>query len=283
MGLVKKGESVSSDRNTPVVSKTAFNCPHCGAYTTQFWDKVFVGSYGNENRTPSIPSEDMIEEIKRDQTLPEEAKARFIEWIRRMIIGKPFIEETEEAPYKPPILNNCNISRCYNCEDVAIWVHDQIVYPSQKIDIQPNEDLPDLVKALFNEARSIVAESPKGAAALLRLCIQHLCRELGEPGKNLDADIASLVSKGLHPLVQRALDVVRVIGNESVHPGEIDLNDNREIAVKLFGFVNLISEQMISHPKQVESLYSGLPDDKLQGIERRNARAKEKASSGDAT
>lgn len=274
---------MSSDRNIPLVSKTAFSCPHCGAYTTQFWYKVFVGNYGNEHRTPTIPSEDAIEKIKKDKELPEEAKARFIEWIRKMVAGKPFIEKSEEAPYNPPILNNCNISRCYNCEDITVWVHDQIVYPSQKIDVQPNEDLPDLVKALFNEARSIVTDSPKGAAALLRLCIQHLCRELGEPGKNLDADIASLVSKGLNPLVQKALDVVRVIGNESVHPGEIDLNDNREIAIKLFGLVNLIAEQMISHPKHVESLYSGLPEHKLQSIEKRNTRVKEKGSGGNAT
>jgi hypothetical protein len=102
-----------------------------------------------------------------------------------------------------------------------------------------------------------------------------LCKELGESGKNIDNDIASLVAKGLDPLVQQALDVVRVIGNEAVHPGEIDLDDNRETALQLFNLVNLICNQMISQPKQVKALYDKLPVKKLKGIEQRNKKAKE--------
>ena len=266
---------MSNTDNTPLISKTAFGCPHCGAYTTQFWFKTFVAGYENkDHRTPTMPDETSIDEVQRDKALAPERKTAIIKWIRQMLSGKPFIEKSEATPYNPPILNNCNVTKCYNCGDIAVWVHDKMVFPAKKIDIRPNEDLPDRIKALFDEARAIVDGSPKGAAALLRLCIQHLCKELGESGKNLDADIASLVSKGLNPLVQKALDVVRVVGNESVHPGEIDLNDNKEVAVKLFELVNLIAEQMISHPKHVERLYSGLPENKLLGIEQRNAKAK---------
>lgn len=275
---------MSTSNNTPLISKTAFACPHCGAYTTQFWYKTFVARYDDkDHRTPTMPDEGAVDAVKNDKTIPPEAKPRFIKWIRQMVSGKPFIEKSEASPYNPPILNNCNFTSCYNCGEVAVWVHDQMVYPSKRIDIQPNADLPDSIRALFDEARAVVDGSPKGAAALLRLCIQHLCIELGEPGKNLDSDIASLVSKGLNPLVQKALDVVRVIGNESVHPGEIDLNDNREVAVQLFGLVNLIAEQMISHPKHVERLYSGLPEGKLRGIEQRNAKAKTKSAESDGT
>ena len=267
---------MSSEKNTPLITKTAFNCPHCGTYTTQYWCKLFVGSYSEKQRTPTIPREDLIEAFRNDKNIPAEEKESLIVWAKKMVNGKPFIEKSEDSPYNPPILNNCNISRCYNCKEITIWVHDQIVYPSEKIDIQPNEDLPDLVRQLFDEARSIVTDSPKGAAALLRLCIQHLCIEIGGDGKNLDSDIANLVAKGLNPIVQQALDVVRVIGNESVHPGEIDLNDKKETAVKLFGLVNLIAEQMITHPKHVNELYSELPEKKREGIEKRNESAKKK-------
>jgi len=269
---------MSTEKNTPLISKTAFMCPHCGAYTTQYWSKLFAGSYSEKHRTPTIPDEGIIDDIRKDNKLPEESKAGFISWAEKMLIGKPFLEKSEDAPYNPPIINNCNISKCYNCKEITVWVHDQIVYPSEKINILPNEDLSSIVKQLFDEARGIVKESPKGAAALLRLCIQHLCIELGESGKNIDSDIANLVSKGLNPTVQKALDVVRVIGNESVHPGEIDLNDNKEIAVKLFGLVNLIAEQMITHPKHVEELYAELPEKKREGIEKRNEKAKKKSS-----
>ena len=268
---------MNTDKNTPLISKTAFNCPHCGAYTTQYWSKLFIGNYSGDLRTPSIPHEDLISEIQNNRNLSEEVKPNLISWVKKMISGKPFIENSQDAPFNPSILNNCNISKCYNCKEIAVWVHDKIVYPSEKIDIQPNEDLSELVRQLYDEARSIVTDSPKGAAALLRLCIQHLCIELGESGKDLDSAIANLVSKGLNPMVQKALDVVRVIGNESVHPGEIDLNDKKETAVKLFGLVNLITEQMISHPKHVQELYEELPEKKRESIEKRNEAAKKKS------
>ncbi len=97
----------------------------------------------------------------------------------------------------------------------------------------PNPDLPDHIIRDYEEARGILRDSPRGAAALLRLCVQKLCMHLGEKGKNIDDDIASLVSKGLNPLVQKSLDIVRVIGNEAVHPGVIDLNDDRDTASQL--------------------------------------------------
>src|SRR5690348_4056488 len=92
----------------------------------------------------------------------------------------------------------------------------------------------------------IYSRSPRGAAALLRLAIQKLCIELGEPGKNLNTDIGSLFRKGLPVTVQQALDAVRVIGNEAVHPGQIDFADTPEITGTLFNLVNFIAEKMIS-------------------------------------
>jgi hypothetical protein len=79
--------------------------------------------------------------------------------------------------------------------------------------------------------------SPRAAAALARLCIQKLMKELGESGDNLNRDIAELVKKGLEVEVQPALDVVRVIGNNTVHPGAIDLKDNKQTALTLLGLV----------------------------------------------
>ena len=137
----------------------------------------------------------------------------------------------------------------------------------------PNVDLPLELIANFEEARAIVGNSPRGAAALMRLVVQKLCARLGEKGKNIDDDIASLVAKGLNPLVQKALDVVRVIGNEAVHPGTIDLKDDRDTALRLFSLVNSIADQMITHPKAVQEMYDQLPAGKIAAIDARNGRA----------
>ena len=116
----------------------------------------------------------------------------------------------------------------------------------------------------------IVDVSPRGAAALLRLCIQKLCKQLGEPGKNINDDIKSLVSKGLDPRVQQMMDALRIFGNNAVHPGEIDLRDDRELADKLFLLVNMIAEIMITQPKAISEIYSRIGPNQLAAIEKRD-------------
>jgi len=167
------------------------------------------------------------------------------------------------------------MSLCQHCTKFAVWVRDRLVYPTGSVVVEPNPDLPAELKADFEEARSIVMQSPRGAAALMRLVVQKLCKELGESGKNIDSDIASLVSKGLDPMLQQALDYVRVIGNNAVHPGAIDLRDDPQTAIALFGLVNAIADQRISHPKKVSALFAGLPPKNLAAISARDGKTAE--------
>ena len=161
-----------------------------------------------------------------------------------MATGLVFLEGTDYNSVKSSV-HNLYISKCFNCKKIAVWVHDNIFFPPEKQGVQPNQDLNDEIIKDFEEARSIVGLSPRGAAALLRLCIQKLCAHLGEKGKNIDDDIASLVAKGLNPLVQQSLDIVRVIGNEAVHPGLIDLNDDRDTANRLFSLESGLKSPII--------------------------------------
>jgi hypothetical protein len=165
-----------------------------------------------------------------------------------------------------------NISQCYHCKKFAVWVHDRLISPAIKTGAEPNQDLPEDILKDFEEAREIASSSPRGAAALLRLSVQKLCKELGESGTDLNQDIAALVKKGLSPTVQQALDIVRVIGNESVHPGVLDLRDDRDTADRLFELINAIADQMITHPKTVSGLYAKLPQNKRDAITNRDTR-----------
>jgi hypothetical protein len=148
-----------------------------------------------------------------------------------------------------------------------------MVYPHSSSAPLPNQDMPEVVREDYMEARRVFAISPRSAAALLRLSIQRLMPHLGEKGKNINDDIASLVQSGLSEKVRQALDIVRVIGNNAVHPGQIDLNDEPQTAEALFRLVNLIVEKMISEPKHIDNLYSKLPQTKLDEIKRRDGKA----------
>lgn len=87
----------------------------------------------------------------------------------------------------------------------------------------------------------------------------------------MNSKIADLVSKGLPQQIQQMLDSVRVIGNNAIHPGEIDLSDNAQLASSLLDFINLIVENQISQPKRINEVYNNLPESNLQSIERRDS------------
>ena len=81
---------------------------------------------------------------------------------------------TENASYM-------HVAICQNCDRPIIWIDDEYVYP-EIIGIEANADMPEAVKALYNEAAIIYNKSPRAACALLRLAVERLCNELGETG-----------------------------------------------------------------------------------------------------
>jgi len=158
-----------------------------------------------------------------------------------------------------------------NCNKLAIWIYDRMVYPLKGETPPANLDLPPDIRRDYDEASSILDRSPRGAAALIRLAVQKLCKHLGQSGDNLNKDIAELAKKGLDSRVTKALDFVRVIGNSAVHPGQIDMQDDRATAETLLGLLNFIADRLISAPKQVEEIYNKLPEEKRKAIQERDA------------
>ncbi len=208
----------------------AFNCPHCGVLAKQEWAVLYLDS---------------------DNPMPE---GDFHHLHKDDFFG----------------YYNLRLSICDNCHKESIWHGTRLFYPSVEGVEPPNPDLSDEIKADYLEAGAIVQRSPRGAAALLRLCLQKLCKQLGQPGKHLDTDIAALVRTGLPVQIQQALDAVRVIGNNAVHPGQLDLKDDIATAMTLFGLINLIADNRISEPKRIAAVYNTLPEGARKAIERRD-------------
>jgi len=169
--------------------------------------------------------------------------------------------------------NETKVCFCVHCGKFSIWHNLKMIYPNFSGIEPPNDDLNDDIKKDYLEAASIFNKSPRGAAALLRLTLQKLMIQLGEKGKNLNDDIANLVKKGLPVKIQQSLDAMRVIGNEAVHPGQIDLCDDQATAEQLFKLVNFIAEKMITEPKNIEEIYNKIPDNKKQQINERDKKS----------
>jgi hypothetical protein len=255
----------------PSVRETAFSCPHCFAYTTQYWYDLLANDVTGEKHLPFVANASHRQKIANDSAMPSDERENLLKFLDEMLTGLVFVDP-KEGKYANYPVRNLHLSECYNCKKIAVWVADRLLFPAAKVGISPNPDLPPEITADFEEAREIVQASPRGAAALLRLVVQKVCGHLGEKDRNIDENIASLVRKGLNPVVQQALDIVRVIGNEAVHPGVLDLRDDRDTAFRLFELVNAIADQMITHPKTVTELYGKLPERNRNAIEKRDAK-----------
>jgi len=214
-----------------------------------------------------VYKEDALDEYRRNEVNPDDGALSFL---AKLISKQPFFGTSEKSLWGRYTIENCNFSECHSCKKLCVWIGDKLVFPPSQTNFEPNADLPDSIKVDFAEVDKIVGTSPRGAAALLRLAIQKLCVELGESGKNIDQDIGSLVKKGLPADLQQALDVVRVIGNNAVHPGRIDMKDDSATAHTLFGLVNIIADRMISQPKRIAELYGDLPAKALAAIQKRD-------------
>jgi len=165
------------------------------------------------------------------------------------------------------------VTKCQHCDEIAIWYGENMLYPKKILPAPPNQDLDDEIKADYLEAAHILGDSPRAAAALLRLSLQKLCSQLGEKGENINTDIKNLVGKGLNPLVQKSLDALRITGNNAVHPGEINLSEEPDRVLKLFDLINFIADKMITEPKEIESFYEKLPSGALNAVEKRDESA----------
>ncbi|MFS7199247.1 DUF4145 domain-containing protein [Carnobacterium divergens] len=171
------------------------------------------------------------------------------------------------------IIESC----CLSCDKQSYWKIDELgneelLYPINKINIpSPNEDMPENVRKTYVEAFTILNDSPRAATALARLAVEELLISLRINESSINNQIAKLVEQGLSKKVQQALDALRVVGNNAVHPGKIENLDNEDSAKSILGLINFIVEELITKPKEIEELYANLPKTALAAIEKRDS------------
>ncbi len=167
-------------------------------------------------------------------------------------------------------------SQCQHCNKWSIWIEEVLVYPVQITVEDPNDDMPDDVKKLYEESAQILSASPRAAAALLRLGLQILLGAVGGDGKNINDDIGKIVALGVGPETQKALDTLRILGNNGAHPGEIKLDEDPDLVNKMYGLMNYVTDRLITQKNQINELFEGLPKGIKNQIKSRDSKNKEK-------
>lgn len=228
------------NHKSPIFNKTTFNCPFCNTFSHHYWNHYnYLGS----------AHETYLNEI--------------------------YLENNKVSSIHGENQADISISLCVSCQKRTIWINEKIIYPSSSTAPLPVENMPKEIIDYYHEARDVFQRSPRSAAALLRLAIEKLTIILGgKKNNNINENIGFLVKKGLNQKVQQALDTVRVVGNNAVHPGQIDLDDNPEIALSLFQLLNIIVDRTINEPNEIEKLYESLPKNSRDSIEKRDKNKK---------
>src|SRR4029453_244700 len=246
-------EEVRGKYVSPAIDQLAFNCPHCDALARQFWFSVHADPLKSDEK-PVLATAETIETLAFGNV--EEAEHdRKLKWAERMASGRPFLEVRRE--FRNRDVQNVSISYCFNCNQMCLWVYDQLVWPARPSP-EPERHVVPNERREYEEASQALEASPRGAAALLRLAIEKLCKELGVSGESLKDDIAFVVREDVDARVQKVLDAARIIESNAGRPGPIGLGDDRATAETLSGLVNLICEKMIMEPRHLQAVYTKL-------------------------
>lgn len=213
----------------PSFRAESFNCPRCGAFAGMGWHDLLLNSSAYASITFSICA----------------------------ACQKPSVWTDDDggsvpAPHTPML--------------GLLGGTQTLIFPSKCVAPQAEDDMPEDVRIDFEEARLVFNHSPRAAAALLRLCVQKLCQELLGKKGDIHKQIGELVDKGLPPRVLKAFDTIRIFGNESVHPGTVNLNDTPEVALALFSLLNMAVRHCITEERELEAIRALTPETKRREI-----------------
>lgn len=220
--------------NEPAIKENHFICPNCHVHTHHGWEEVLF----RDDRSLLLKEKSASEGSMNKANTPVEKYAIYM-------------------------------SRCIACGKKTIWIDGEMVYPESSAP-EPMDGMPDNVLQTYKEAGSIYKKSPRSACAVLRLAIEQLLQYIKEEGKTIDNKIGLLVEEGIQMATQKALDIIRVVGNKSIHDIEIAIDYTEEETVLfLFNLINMVVAD-IAQKDEINSMYKHLPKSALDAIEKRD-------------
>ena len=130
---------------------------------------------------------------------------------------------------------NLHVSSCHSCNGFPLWVGSLLVFPT-KID-----KTPELAEEDLDEAAAILNKFPRGATALMRVCIQKLVPLLEDNAEELNQRVSSLVRKGLEMEMQQSMEVLQVLHSTQLNP--LESQADRETALRFLDSLKEVFER----------------------------------------
>ncbi len=137
-----------------------------------------------------------------------------------------------------------------------------MLYPQTGEAPPPHPDMPPAIRELYEEARGVLPASPRASAALLRVALEGLLEEAEyEKGRLADRLKRAHEEGKLTTQTYKLAGVLRLAGNAAAHyelwkidPSQGQGQEDREMILALFEFLNEVTEELIAKPKRLEEM-----------------------------
>src|ERR1700738_1294109 len=216
----------------------SFSCPHCNTVAHQDWYSLFLKP---ENAAEvRVLTPEAVKALRQDDARRNNIKEidKSVERLKKNALTYEYQKHPHPLKVK---MANLHISNCHNCNGFSLWVRGLLVFPTRV------DKTPELVDEDVEEPAVVLNKSPRGATALMRVCIQKLVPLLEENGKELNQRVSSLVRKGLEMEIQQAMDVLEVLRSDSAQLNPLESQADRETALRFLDSLKEVLERRMSH------------------------------------
>src|SRR6516165_9963980 len=214
---------MSSQDIEPRLGAGSFSCPHCNAVANQDWYSLFLKPENADEVLVLTPETVTVRTESKNEWNDITEIDQFVERLKRNEVTYVYQKHSQSLKVK---MANLHLSSCHSCNGFALWVGERLAFP---INV---DKTPALVEEDLEEAAAILNKSPRGAIALMRVCIQKLMPLLKQDSENLNDSMSSLVRKGLEVEIQQAMEVLQVLGNDPVQPTSLDTQEDKEMVLR---------------------------------------------------
>ena len=220
----------------PRLGAESFSCPYCNTVAHQDWYSLFLTPENAAEVRVLTPETVNVGTLRQDDAQRDKIKEidQFVERLKKNALTYEYQKHPHPLKVK---MANLHISNCHSCNGFSLWVGGLLVFPT-RID-----KTPELVEEDLEEAAAILNKFPRGAAALMRVCIQKLVPLLEDNGKEFNQRVSSLVRKGLEMEMQQAEEVLQVLRGDSAQLNSLESQADRETALRLLDSLKAVLER----------------------------------------